>query len=317
MKMIKDIPIADINTEISLQHRPVDEDTIKRYMDLLKDGYKGFPPVNIVNDGKNNWLYNGFHRFNSYRKLNKKYIPADIESGTKKDAIYFSFHANFDNGLPRQKGAVEKIIKAYLADEEWSKESNRGIADWVGISESTVRYYKKKIEEENNARKAKPKSESGCAQTAQQKPTSDAKNGDSESSKKTDPHSNAENEGAENTSDSLKTPLLDSVGEVIPENLVPVFNRVNEIKTLIHQLNQILKIAKDGVANKDLLWSHCKLNNLEIEMRNAKEVLKFTMPYSVCRFCMGDGKDCRGCGELGFQNEAQYRAVPSELKKQK
>jgi len=315
--MIKDIPMADVSLDVNLQHRPaMDEETISRYKALIEDGCK-FPPIDVVYDGKTYWVWDGAHRYQSHRKLNKKYITANITEGTKHEAVYYSFNANSTHGLPRQKGAIEKIIRQIMADEEWSKDSNVAIAKHVGCTETAVRYFKDKIAGEK-AEKATNKTENNkTSKSSRGNPASDAENADSKSSKKPDPDSNAKNEGTENTSDSLKTPLLDSVGEIIPDHLVPVFSRVNEIKTLIHQLNQILKIAKDGMANKDLLWSHCKLNNLEIEMRNAKEVLKFTIPYAVCRFCMGEAKDCRGCQELGFQNESQYRAVPSELKKQK
>ena len=110
-------------------------------------------------------------------------------------------------------------------------------------------------------------------------------------------------------------PMVDVVGEVIPEKLVPVFQRRDEIRNLILQLNNMLKAAKDAQANNDPLWKYNKLNPLETDINNVKRNLRFTLPYAVCRYCMGKEKGCNACHGMGFVNEQSYYAVPKEMKK--
>ncbi len=71
-------------------------------------------------------------------KLNKKYIEANVEEGTQRQAIWLSFSANKKNAFPRQPGTAKGIIEKNLKDEEWSKISTREIANHVGVTERYV-----------------------------------------------------------------------------------------------------------------------------------------------------------------------------------
>ena len=81
--MIKDLALADVRIDGNTQQRPIDDNVVLRYQALIADGVE-FPPVEVVFDGHNYWLYNGFHRLHSHRKLGKKYIKADIFEGIKR-----------------------------------------------------------------------------------------------------------------------------------------------------------------------------------------------------------------------------------------
>ena len=47
---------GDAQTRVAL-----DQDTVRDYAILIKDGIK-LPPVQAMYDGKDYWLYNGYHR---------------------------------------------------------------------------------------------------------------------------------------------------------------------------------------------------------------------------------------------------------------
>ncbi len=49
--MIKSVPIKDIVTDCKTQQRSVDDDVVKRYAALIKDGFK-FPPIEIIYEVK-------------------------------------------------------------------------------------------------------------------------------------------------------------------------------------------------------------------------------------------------------------------------
>ncbi len=110
----KSIPIKDIRIDGKTQQRSIDDSVVARYAAMVKEGSK-FPPVEIITDGKSNFMWDGFHRYFAIKKLGKKYLEANVINGTHRDAIYLSFSANKENAFPRQpgtaKGIVEKILK--------------------------------------------------------------------------------------------------------------------------------------------------------------------------------------------------------------
>jgi hypothetical protein len=293
--MKKILALADITLDDVTKQRPVNDEVVARYAALIKDGVK-FKPVDIVNDGKENYLWDGRHRWHAYRKLDKKYIPCSIEPGSLRDAIYFSFHANCDHGFPRQPGTAKEIILKMLADAEWSKQSPKEIAEWVGV---TRRHVDKIIAEKKDATSDKVENEFS-----------------------NNPDSELENEDyAQEETEKVDKPagvILDSVGEVVPADLAPVFSRKGEIKLMIHQLNQMLKTVRDAQERNDPLWKYCKFNLLEVETNNVKRNLKFSIPYNVCRYCLGtESKNCRACNGLGFCNEHGWISTAQELKPKK
>jgi len=311
--MIEQLVLKDVRTDSGTQQRPIDDDVVSRYMALMKEGLK-FPPVAIVFDGKNNWLWDGFHRYHAFVKLNKKTIDANVEKGTQRDAMFFSFGANKDHGFPRQPGTVKAILlRKIFPDEEWGACTDQEIANWVGATRQYVSMMGKEYE-----RLAVPQQEDTQQTKRQQYAIPDktrlqgagaAKNADFQPSGDTGQN----NSPTETDAEPVK--IVDSVGEVVPEHLVPIFTRVNEIKVLIHQLNKMLKTVKDARARNDLLFAYVRLNPLEVETANVKRNLKFSIPYAVCRYCGGDGENCRICEGLGFVNETRYLATIEELKK--
>lgn len=298
--MKKDLAIKNITTNGGTQQRPVDDAVVKRYMGLIKDGVK-FPPIDIIHDGKDNWLWNGFHRYHAYRKLNKKYIPALVEDGTKRDAVFFSFTANKEHGLPRQPGTAKRmLLEKIFPDKEWSANPDEFLAEWVGCTKQHIS--KTRIEYE----KSKKSKDSGQANS--QKTTS-CLSGQNESAMDSEP----ENEDSGDSTGST-LPLKDSTGKVVPEHLKEIFSRKDEIKIHIRQLNEMLKIVQEARANNDVLFHYTDLNSFEVEAGNIKRNLRFTLPYAVCRYCGGDGKHCRACDETGFANKMRYDTTLEEMK---
>lgn len=305
--MEKQIALKEIRIDAGTQQRPIDDDVVSRYMALMKEGAK-FPPVSIVFDGKHNWLWDGFHRYHAYTKLKINTITASIEEGTKRDAIFFSFSANKDHGFPRQQGTVrEMLLTKIFPDEEWGACTDQEIAGWVGVTRQYVSRTRKEYEnpavpEKEDLRQTKTRLEA---------PLRTKQGGKGGATK------NADFGPSGDTGQNKSPKILDSVGEVVPEHLVGIFSRVNEIKLFIHQLNQMLKTVKDAQAKNDPLYSYVKLNPLEVETANVKRNLRFGLPYAVCRYCRGESQGCRVCEELGFVSEQRYRTTIEELKPKK
>jgi len=296
--MKKQLPLKDIRIDGKTQHRKVDDEVVLRYTALMKDGVK-FPPIEIIYDGKNYFMWDGFHRYFSHLKLNKKYIEANIEKGTQRDAIYLSFSANKDNAFPRQPGTAKEIIEKILKDKEWSKISPREIANHVGCTERYVFQIQSAISKTYPMNSSEDKPDSKPKKQLSRAETRDVKRGDSK----------YEMQVAEKK-------VLDSTGKQVPEHLVKFFERSNEYRGMIKQLNDMLKTVREGKDAGDLFYRFIKIENLTAEIGNVKRIFRFAMPYATCRYCGADEKnaECRACDGCGFVNEATYRYTPKELK---
>ncbi|MBA7486767.1 hypothetical protein ES707_22328 [subsurface metagenome] len=297
--MSKSLPVKDICLDGKTQQRPVDDNVVKRYAAMMKDGSK-FPPVEIITDGNNNFMWDGFHRYFAHLKLNNKYIEANIVNGTQRQAVWLSFSANKENGLPRQHGTAKEIVEKILKDKEWSKISQHDIARHVGCAQAFVSKICEEIKKSASDNQLSDRTtllepKAGI----QRSETIKVKRGGSKYEMK-----------------KPEKKVLDSKGKQVPEHLIKFFERANEYRQLIKQLNDILKTVRDGKNANDLFYKFIKIENLTAEIGNVKRIFRFGMPYAVCPYCGGDEKnaECRACDGCGFVNELTYRATPKDLK---
>ena len=300
----KSIPIKDICLDGGTQQRPVDDDVVKRYAALMKEieqtkNKDKFPPVEIINDGKNNFLIDGYHRVAAARKNSKIYIEAYVVNGTRREAIFLSFSANKKNAFPRQPGTVKGIVEKILKDEEWAKMPQSEIARYVGCTHQFV----SRIQAEQE--------KLSCNQLQDRTPKPGQKQG------KLKPKTvNVKRGKSEYEAKVPEKKVLDSTGKQVPEHLVKYFERSNEYRGMIKQLNDMLKTVRKGKEAGDLFYKFIKIENLTADINNVKRIFRFALPYAVCRYCGADenNDECRACGGAGFVNEMTYKATPGDLK---
>lgn len=295
---IKSIPIKDIRLDGGTQQRPVDDNVVKRYAAMMQEGSK-FPTVEIITDGKSNFLWDGYHRVAAATRLGEKYIEANVVTGTHRAAIFTSFSANKKNAFPRQPGTAKGIVEKILKDAEWSKMSQNDIARHVGCTQQFVSKVQAEFEKLSNNQLLDRTALSGSKTRIARSKTVKVKRGDSKY--------------------EMKTPVkkvLDARGKEVPEHLVGYFERANEYRQMIRQLNTMLKTVRDGKNANDLFYKFIKIENLTADINNVKRIFRFAVPYSVCPYCGGDenNAECRACDGCGFVNEATYRATPRDLK---
>lgn len=119
----------------------MNHEVVQRYADALEAGAH-FPPLTVFFDGENYWLADGFHRTAAYRMRGITSVPVQYVSGSLRDAQWFSFSVNAAHGYPRTDTDVEKIMARIFLDPEWQDMPVRAIADHVGISPTSVFYYR-------------------------------------------------------------------------------------------------------------------------------------------------------------------------------
>ena len=137
---MKTINIKTIRIDGGTQSRvAINNELVQDYAQAIESGTE-FPPVVVFNDGVDNWLADGFHRFHAHNAAGKASIAADVRMGTARDAVLFSVGANGTHGLNRTNADKRKAVETLLADSEWAQWSNVAVAKACAVSEGFVRH---------------------------------------------------------------------------------------------------------------------------------------------------------------------------------
>ncbi len=115
----------------------IDQAVVDDYYQDMANGAQ-FPPVELVYDGADYWLWDGFHRFAAFRRDGDRAIPAHVRQGTRRDAVLLSVGANATHGFRRTNADKRRSVMALLEDEEWRQWSDREIARRCAVSDRFV-----------------------------------------------------------------------------------------------------------------------------------------------------------------------------------
>jgi hypothetical protein len=131
-------------------------ETVESYAESMIAGEE-FPPVVVFGDGKRIFVGDGFHRIEGAKRASLASISCDLRNGGLREAIWFSLAANGQHGLRRSNEDKKTAVLKALQDEEWSRMSNRAIAEWVGVSHTFVNKLREGDAPDLDAEPAKPK----------------------------------------------------------------------------------------------------------------------------------------------------------------
>ena len=112
------------------------DDAIESYADEMERGAV-FPPITVFYDGSKHWLADGFHRLLAVKRNGGTEIPAEVQAGSRTDALRHALGANATNGLYRTN--ADKRNVADIALREWPDLSNAFIAEVCKVSGELVR----------------------------------------------------------------------------------------------------------------------------------------------------------------------------------
>jgi hypothetical protein len=132
------LALYKIRTDGGTQARvKLNQELVNKYAEQMKDGDK-FPPITVFNDGSDNWLADGFHRFFAHKANEETMVEADVISGTLEDATLYAFAANAKRGMSMSDEDNRNVITLMLKHPKWSLWSDREISRHVGVSNTTV-----------------------------------------------------------------------------------------------------------------------------------------------------------------------------------
>ena len=219
---MKTLNLLNIRIDGGTQAREeLNQEAVADYAEKMRDG-EVFPPVSVFFDGSEYWLVDGFHRYFATKSNGKTSIDAEVENGTLKEAIRASWKANGKRGLNLNSADTKKIILAMFADEVTKTWSNRQIAEYVGVSHSTVNRLKSSLEQSST----KPK------------PVKDS-HGD-------EPVSNSDN--TVKTKPKTTKPDMTSARMVEQEVVLELNEKIDELSQTINMLADENTLMRDKIA---------------------------------------------------------------------
>lgn len=310
----KQIRLDLIRIDGGTQQRPVEDEIVTKYVALMQDKIE-FPAIELIFDGAEYWLWDGFHRYHCARRQNQTVITANVAKGTLRDAIWLSFSANKDHGLPRQTGVAKQIIEQILTDKSWSRKSLTAIAKHVGITRQYVTQVKDALSAHNASSLSEKDKENGVSESEMAQGASTctlSRDKEIEVQTKDGIPYTQRSQAKEH---KAKEPMKDAVGHVIPEPLREVYKYRSVINSLITDLEKIKHLVENAAAERNPVFTMLNTTAFQAHCENLRRTLKSARPYALCCYCGGDAKDCKACQGFGFLNEHTYRAAPKELQK--
>lgn len=126
----------------------ISEDVIKDYAAELERG-EHLPAVDVMFDGKDYWLYDGWHRWHATRRAGETKIRAVVCRGSQTDAQWASFGANVKHGLRRTNADKERAVKLAVKHPKAATKSNAELARHCGVAVETIRRWREKLGKKN------------------------------------------------------------------------------------------------------------------------------------------------------------------------
>lgn len=132
------LPIERITTDVGLQMRVVEsESVIDDYAEAIRQG-DVLPPITVFTEGTHFWLVDGFHRLAAYKKAGLDSIPCVVRQGTFNEAKACACEANTDHGYRRSNPDKRNAVREYLTIPEKAELSNNEIGKRLKVSHHLV-----------------------------------------------------------------------------------------------------------------------------------------------------------------------------------
>lgn len=93
------------------------------------------------------WVGDGHHRIAAANRAQLDMVFADVRVGGKREALFYSLAANRQHGLQRSNDDKRNAVRIALLDPEWTKMSDRAIAEHCGVSAPFVGKIRSELEE--------------------------------------------------------------------------------------------------------------------------------------------------------------------------
>ena len=261
------LDIELIQRDASTQTRmTIDSDIVDRYSEAMREGEE-FDPITVFTDGGDNyWLADGWHRLHAAEQAGFEEIDVIVMQGEKRDAIWFALRANVRHGKQLSSADKRRAVEIALADEEWSKLSDRKIAAQCGCHHSTVQNIRHEQDGSGEIRHEKKSSKVAKSATSDHRPNDESED-------------EAVADVVEEEAEDLTSPDTTLQEYANPYN--ECLKQITSIKTTM------VAISNDEVVGGHLAQKVTRISSLCEELRGA---IRLSTPSKWCK----DG-ECHGC----------------------
>jgi hypothetical protein len=306
--MTKRLRLSEIVTDAGTQVRAgLNETTVTDYAEALAAGAK-FPPVIVFHDGNRHIAADGFHRIEAGRRIGATHIECDIRRGGKVDALKFALGCNAHHGLRRTN--ADKRHAVGMALKEFPKAGIAVIADMCLVSNELVSEIRKtQVADFGDLKPSTRIGKDGKeyrlppppmrpSPTIPTAPTSgtDRTNG-----------TNGSTVSAQPVPPPPPTQVLDSTGWPIPTQLIPLWQRTDEVQEMLTALSRVKGALRAAQETKDKLFAEVLFSSALSHLDQAWQDLKTAKPFAVCPTCQGQlPEQCRLCQGRGLISEFRW-----------
>lgn len=317
--MIKTLRVAEIETQAGTQVRVgLNEAAVAEYAEAMAGGAK-FPAVVVFHDGQRHLAADGFHRLAAARRNGTTLIECDVRQGGKAEALKFALGCNAHHGLRRTN--ADKRHAVAMAVREFPKASNVAIAGMCLVSDDLVAEIRKaqpseigglrppptRVGLDGRERKLPPppmvrrtEGTNGTLGTAGEGARGTHAGGDA----------CATTDAGGTRGPTLPPPpaqVVDATGWGIPTQLVPFWQRSQEVQDLLTILSRVKGTLRTAQDNRDLLFAEVNFSSALSQLDQAWYDIKTAKPFAVCPTCQGQLPDqCRLCHGRGFVSEHRW-----------
>jgi len=301
--MNKLIFINDIDIENSPKVRAqLNEEVANDYGQALKAKANLPAPILYQGKGEKHFLIgDGLHRVTGAKAVGIKTLLCEVREGGFEEALTYALTCNTTHGLRRSQADKKRVVEAALA--QWPKLSDTELAKRTHVDHKTVASYRKGMEGEGRIESSPVRTtRDGVVRTATRKVKAAAEA--------------AGNSLKESNGSASKEELKDSIGRLIPKDLVPLWQRIPEVTNLIDSLRSVRGEVEIAQKDKDPMWAEVTMDNVVALLNEVITKLKVLIPYTVCTTCQGKlNSKCALCHGRGLISKFRWDTVPEETQK--
>jgi hypothetical protein len=306
----------------------INDETVDEYAEAMKATTgRPWPPVVVFFDGTEYWMADGFHRLLAARRIGRNNIAADVKQGTREDAAWAACAANQAHGLRRTNEDKQRAVE--IALRLHPELSAHTIAEHCGVSQPFASEIRRQVITVITC----PLPEKVTGRDGKQYP---APSSGGKKDKGKAPKSRAElveDQGPETDSTTAEEaesghvpippppapekpkprPPVDDVGRLIPDQVVPLWGRRQEVQDMLTALSRVRVALQKAQVTRDPLFSEVPFSSALAHLDQVYNAMQVAKPYAVCAFCQGHG--CKVCGQRGLLGKFRWdTTVPKEHK---
>jgi len=316
--MKKTMNVIDIKAERDLQPRVrTSAAVVAEYAALIESGIT-LPPVEVVYDGTDYWLTDGWQRVEAAINIGVSLIEANVTKGSRADAAWAAVTANSTHGLRRTNADKRRAVELALKHEKGKNLAAAKIAEHCGVSDKFVT----SVSDSLVTAAVIPKKQTAAERAAEAlaDPANEGKSNREiadEIGVGRDTVNQAASDRNPNGSDFGQValdPLKDQFDNELEGEVAIDFEVIPPIiKEHMKSLNSITAAINRMYTAEDRATRFLTHNRFKAAARELKSLLQSLVPHCLCPSCGGDG--CTGCRNTGWVNKLVYSTtVPEDQK---